>query len=273
MATINSLEKELMWFATTAPGLEPVLKSELKKNGIEGVLKMGGIEFTAKMERGLWLCRHLRCASRLWLRLSKGHCHKVSHIGDLIRKAELSNLLRATTPIHIQVSVSKSRLHRRDIVAQKAKRVCKGELKGEDNSLAEQTLLLRITDDFAVLSLDVGGRLLHKRGWRIAQGKASLRETWAANLLEMAGWESDEPILDPFCGSGTIPIEAARMAKGISPHVDLKFAHLDWKIGKQSPQQEPFIDQDASISGFDHHGPSLAKAYENAQKANVDVHF
>ncbi len=70
--------------------------------------------------------------------------------------------------------------------------------------------------------------LLHKRGYRQAVAKAPLRETLAAALLMASGWDLASPLLDPFCGSGTIPIEAAMMALGIPPGINRRFAFMDW---------------------------------------------
>ena len=269
----QNLQKPSSWFATTATGLEPVLKSELLTHGINGVITKGGVEFIAHLGIGLNICHRLRSPSRIWLRLAKGPCMRVGQIGDIIRSANLKRLLKPQTPLTIKISSKSSRLHRRDIVLQKATRVCKGELQGENPEFRHQFLHLRILDDEGELSIDVAGRLLHKRGWREQQGKASLRENWAANLLLMAGWSPEEPLLDPFCGSGTIPIEAGRMALGLSPHTDLDFAYLDWKVGPNHIASSPAHPWKSSIWGCDKHAPSLAKAQHNATMASVPITF
>jgi len=78
------------------------------------------------------------------------------------------------------------------------------------------------------ISLDSSGALLHKRGYRLATAKAPLRETLAAGILMASGWDLHSPLIDPFCGSGTIPIEAALMAGKIAPGIKRRFAFMDW---------------------------------------------
>lgn len=97
-----------------------------------------------------------------------------------------------------------------------------------EGSPTAQLLVIRLVQDKVIVSADSSGVLLHKRGYRQAVGKAPLRETLAAAMLMASGWDCQSPLMDPFCGSGTIPIEAALMAQNIPPGIQRKFAFMDW---------------------------------------------
>jgi putative N6-adenine-specific DNA methylase len=98
----------------------------------------------------------------------------------------------------------------------------------EKSDQPSQRIIVRLADDKCTVSVDSSGALLHKRGYRQAVAKAPLRETLAAALLMASGWDKVSPLLDPFCGSGTIPIEAALMALGVPPGIHRRFAFMDW---------------------------------------------
>jgi len=85
-----------------------------------------------------------------------------------------------------------------------------------------------LLNDECIISIDTSGELLHRRGYRLATAKAPLRENLAAAIILDSGWEMDKPLLDPFCGSGTIPIEAAMLAMGIPPGHKRQFAFMRW---------------------------------------------
>jgi putative N6-adenine-specific DNA methylase len=103
----------------------------------------------------------------------------------------------------------------------------------EGESDPPQLIVVRLLHDHCTISVDSSGVLLHRRGYRLATAKAPLRETLAAGILLASGWDSPAgevppPLLDPFCGSGTIPIEAALLAHGIPPGRSRRFAFMDW---------------------------------------------
>ena len=91
-----------------------------------------------------------------------------------------------------------------------------------------QLIFVRLLHDKCTISIDSSGDLLHRRGYRLATAKAPLRETLAAGMILASGWDRVSPLLDPFCGSGTIAIEAALMAHQIPPGLKRHFAFMDW---------------------------------------------
>src|SRR5690606_34405265 len=91
------------------------------------------------------------------------------------------------------------------------------EVDGEAEGENEQLFVVRFLYDRCVISADSSGALLHRRVYRQAVAKAPLRETMAAAMLLGSGWKGDEPLIDPLCGSGTLPIEAALISRRIAP--------------------------------------------------------
>ena len=104
--------------------------------------------------------------------------------------------------------------------------------KGADDDAAPdddaQLFVVRLLHDRCTVSADTSGALLHRRGWRQATAKAPMRETLAAALLAASGWDGSGPLVDPLCGSGTIVIEGALMARGIAPGAKRRFAVERW---------------------------------------------
>ena len=138
--------------------------------------------------------------------------------------------------------------------------------------------------DVFYVTLDTTGDSLHKRGYRPAAGKAPLSETLAASLIGLTPWKGERILLDPFCGSGTIPIEAAMMAANIAPGVNRHFTaeawtnlieRSLWKEIRDEARSYENTDIDTDIQGFDIDPDVLDIARENAKRAGVDklIHF
>jgi putative N6-adenine-specific DNA methylase len=142
---------------------------------------------------------------------------------------------------------------------------------------------VRVVDDRCLISLDTSGALLHFRGYRQATAKAPLRETLAAAMILSAGWTPDRSLLDPFCGSGTIPIEAALIARRIAPGRQRKFAFMEWQKFDRV-EWDALLDQanstlidhaPASIQGSDRDAGAIEASRANAERAGVlnDIEF
>lgn len=141
-----------------------------------------------------------------------------------------------------------------------------------------------IFKDEVMVTLDTSGDSLHKRGYRLATGKAPLTETLAAALLMLTPWKKDRILVDPFCGSGTFPIEAAMMAANIAPGMNREFTAMKWTnfIPEQlwteafeEAQELVNTDIATDIQGYDIDGEILKAARENAKRAGVAqlIHF
>lgn len=143
---------------------------------------------------------------------------------------------------------------------------------------AKYTVEVSLLKDMATLTIDTSGEGLHKRGYRDRAGDAPIKETLAAAMILLSYWNKDRVLLDPFCGSGTIPIEAAMIGRNIAPGLDRKFASEEWdrieKVHWSKARQEAFqaIDNDSQlhILGCDIDRRSILRARDNAANLGLD---
>jgi putative N6-adenine-specific DNA methylase len=147
----------------------------------------------------------------------------------------------------------------------------------EDGDPDVQLVLVRIVHDRCTISVDSSGALLHQRGWRKASGKAPLRETLAAALVLASGWDGSTPLADPFCGAGTIAIEAATLSRRLAPGRGRRFACLEWpgfdaalsaRVQKDAAAGE-LERAPGSICGADRDAGAIDAARANADAAGV----
>ena len=141
-----------------------------------------------------------------------------------------------------------------------------------------------LNKDEVMVTLDTSGESLHKRGYRLATSKAPITETLAASLIMLTPWHKDRILVDPFCGSGTFPIEAAMMAANIAPGMNREFTAEQWTnfIPRQlwydaveEAQDMVNLDVEVDIQGYDIDPEVVKAARENAKRAGVDklIHF
>ena len=148
---------------------------------------------------------------------------------------------------------------------------------------AKFTIEIGMLKDIATLTMDTSGEGLHKRGYRDRAGVAPIKETLAAAMILLSFWNKDRPLFDPFCGSGTIPIEAAMIGKNMAPGLDRKFASEQWPRVKKEywtkARQDAFkaIDNDVvlNIMGCDVDKRSILRARDNAANIGLedDIEF
>ena len=266
------------WFAVVPPGLEPIVARELSWLGFPGEVVTGGVNLEAPLQEGALLSAAVRTPSRMLLRVAEGNARTLRDLARLVERVDWSPFLRDRAPITVSASCSRSKLIRRDIVANKVKTTLHTTLRKQVSPhrgrppRIEQRLLVRIDNDHVTFSLDAGGELLHRRGWRTSAVKAPLRENFAAALLVAAGWDGEEALLDPFCGSGTLPIEAALLAAERVPWTHRSFAFEEWPVmSGQRPARTRGVPVSVPIVGSDHNERSIAASTDNARRAKVDV--
>ena len=198
---------------------------------------------------------------------------RLSELRIALDSLELRKYWPAGTSIELSVSTRRSRLSRGDIINDKARRILKAILEtdaGQSDAICR--INIRVSENKLWISAPLHSALLHRRGWRQESVRTPLRENWAAALLTVAGWEPNEPLVDPFCGSGTILIEAGRKAAGLPAHVEEPFVWSPWS-GNDHPSFQSSIQQRGAIFGSDKHEPSVRKAHLNAINAQAEVHL
>ena len=262
------------WFAVATPGLEPVVHRELVTLGVAGVVSTGGVSFEATLEQGASLTGVVRTPSRVLLRIVQGRARSLHQLASLIRSVDWAELVTPGSQIDVAVTARRSRLSRREAIGKKVVHAINDVIRSGPRHLPKlaQRVVVRIEEDFAIVSLDAGGELLHRRGWRQRGGAAPLRENLAASMLVAAGWTGQQALLDPFCGSGTIPIEAAQLACGLHPTHCRGFAWQAWPaLSKHRPQKFRRTKTGVVIVVSDKEASTLTIATDNARIAEVDV--
>jgi putative N6-adenine-specific DNA methylase len=272
-------------FAVCAPGLEKVLATELAALGARARRVAGGAEIEGDLRDVERLNLWLRTASRVVVRLGQV---KATNFAELVRKARalpFETVARRQQPLALRVTCRKSRLYHSGAVAQRLREAVEDRLgrpvpladDDEEGAEPAQILLARFDHDVCTVSADSSGALLHRRGYRLEQAQAPLRETLAAAILLAAGYTGAEPLLDPLCGSGTIPIEAALLARRRAPGLARTFAFQRWpghdpKLFEELRAQAREIElprAPAPIAASDADAQAVAAARENAQRAGV----
>lgn len=292
-------------FATTAPGLESITLGEIKRLGLKGKAEVGGVSYRGDQETifatNLWL----RTASRVLVRLAQFHASTFHELERRANRVPWAEFVPVNGTVRVRVTCRKSQLYHSDAVAERIlgaiARVAPGTVQVESESSAAddadqeletandartpaQLFVVRIVDDQCEISADTSGELLHRRGYRQEIGKAPLRETLAAAILLASGWRPSESLMDPLCGSGTIPIEAALLARGMAPGLTRRFAFMEWQMFEKE-RWEKVLGQarDAAvtnrvaleISGADRDKGAIEAATRNAKRAGVadDIRF
>jgi putative N6-adenine-specific DNA methylase len=209
-------------FAACLPGLEPLLTAELTAMGATPETTAGGASFSGDLSMLFTACRRLGTASHVVVRAAGFACRA---LGELERKAAFlpwPSLLRPDVPVRVRAVCKRSRIWHSGAAEERienaiAKALGKRPPFAAPDVLDTAQVAVRIIDDHVAISLDATTTPLHRRGWRLASAKAPLREDLAHALLLASGWRPGTALLDPFCGAGTIAIEAACLANGLAP--------------------------------------------------------
>lgn len=253
-------------------------------------IQEGGISFSGSVAQLYNANLSLRVASRVIVRIAKFHADSFHELERRAKKIPWNEYLASNTSVRFRVTCRKSRLYHSDAVAQRFLDAINARVGGvssekaddeePDDARPSQLFIVRITHDNCVVSIDSSGALLHRRGYRLASGKAPLRETLAAAMVLASGWDPARPLIDPMCGSGTIPIEAALIARRIPPGLNREFAFQAWPNYEESTwswisAKEPFTGAIGAILASDRDDGVVKSALENSQRARTqnDIHF
>lgn len=211
--------------ATCIPGTEEVLCDELRELGLASVrLNRGGIPFRGPWRDGWRACLQSRIAQRILVLLRRFPAPDEAALYAGARDTDWSRLLSPRTTLAVSAVCRGSALQNANFAALKVKDAICDRLRDEtgvrpaiSRDDPDVRVQLYLANDKAALYADLSGESLHRRGYRLEAGEAPLRETLAAALLRLSGWDRATPLLDPMCGSGTIAIEAAQWAANMAP--------------------------------------------------------
>jgi 23S rRNA G2445 N2-methylase RlmL len=212
-------------FATCAPGVEPALHAELAALHFARVERqVGGVYFEGD-ELDVWRANLLlRTAIRVLRRVARFSARSEDELYAGAREVAWERFVRPDGTLAVTAHSSDSELFHTGFLAQLAKdavvdrfRDATGMRPSVDKDDPDLGIRVQLVKDRCTLLVDTSGPSLHKRGWRRYQGRAPLAETFAAALPMLSGWDRRAPLVDPFCGSGTILVEAALYAAGRAP--------------------------------------------------------
>ena len=264
-------------FAITPPGVEPLTALELAGLGIppQGT-EPGGVAFSATTRQLYAANLSLRTAGRIVVRLAEFPARAFYELERKAGRVPWDRVLAPGAAVRFRVSSRKSRLYHLDGIAERL-RVAAGAPPDREPDDDAQLFLVRVLRDVVTISADSSGALLHRRGYRLATGKAPLRETLAAAMLLGAGDREDLAFADPFCGSGTLPIEAALLRRRIAPGMHRSFGFErwpgfdaeTWRMLREEARLQVLPRAGVPIIGSDRDAGAIAAAEANAERAGV----
>lgn len=221
--------------ATTAFGLEKVAQRELEHLGYkESYTENGKITFAADLEAiprtNLWL----RSADRIFLKLGSFPAGTFDDLYEGVKSLPWQLFLDKKARFPVEARIFQSTLSSEPAVQRMVKKAIADHMaKAYGNPWSPETganypVEIHLHKDVATLAIDTSGQALHKRGYRTESAIAPLKETLAAALVLLSWWRPNRPLIDPFCGSGTIPIEAAMIAANQAPGLQRSFVSESW---------------------------------------------
>ena len=247
--------------AKTFMGLEDVLAEELTQLGANNIVKgRRMVAFTGDKEMLYRANFHLRTAIRILKPIAHFHARSADDVYEGVRAIDWSQLIARGKTIAVDSVVYSEEFRNSRFVTYKVKdaivdqlRECTGERPNISVSNPDLRLNIHIAEDRATLSLDSSGESLHRRGYRQESVEAPLNEVLAAAIVLMTGWRGESDFIDPMCGSGTLPIEAALIARNIAPGVFRKeYAFEKWADFDRDLFDAIYND-DSAERPFDHH--------------------
>lgn len=276
---------KLELIATATFGLEAVVKREIQDLGYK-IIKSEDAKITymgderAIVKSNLWL----RSADRVLLKMGEFKALEFEELFQQTKAIPWEELIPIDGKFTVNCTSVKSKLHsvpscqsivKKAIVERMKEYYC---IDRFEETGAEYTVKVTLLKDNVTLTVDTSGAGLHKRGYRVCDVQAPIKETLAAAMVQLSFWKEGRILMDPCCGSGTIPIEAAMIGRNIAPGLNRKFASEDWEMipremwkeERKSAFEAVNYDADLRIFAFDVDGRAIEAATENAIEAGVD---
>ena len=276
----------MIFIASATMGLESVVKEECLALGFKNIKVFDGrVEFEGDFKDLVKANIYLRCSDRVFIKMAEFKALSYEELFQNVKAIEWQDFIDENGEFPISwVSSVKSKLYSKsDIqriskkaIVEKLKEKYKREIFLENGAL--YSIKIQCHKDIFIVMLDSSGEALTKRGYRAVKRLAPIKETLAAALVYLSKWKSDEVLLDAMCGTGTIAIEAAMIARNIAPGANRNFAAEKWSVIDEKLwtdiRDEAFSSEDLSkelkIYASDIDEKSIEVAKENAEKAGVE---
>ena len=284
--------EKMEWIAPCHFGLESILKREIQALGYEIVqVEDGRVTFCGGIDAVSRANIFLRTAERILLKVGSFEAYSFDELFEKTKALQWEDYIPGNGRFWVtKASSVKSRLFSPSDIQSIMKKAMVERLKScyhiqwfkEDG--ASYPIRVFLMKDVVTIGIDTSGMSLHKRGYRPAAGKAPIAENLAAALIMLTPWKKDRILVDPFCGSGTFPIEAAMMAANIAPGMNRSFTAEEWgnlidrkywyeAVDEANDLVDDRIETD--IQGYDIDPDVLRTARKNAENAGVShlIHF
>lgn len=275
------------FFAICPRGLEAALAGELAALGAASLrAEAGGVAFAGELRTAYAVNLHSRIASRVLWRIAQADYSDTKHLYAVAADVPWERHFSPRQTLRVDLNASRSPLASlafatltvKDAIVDRM-RAKAGARPSIDRTRPDVRVFVYLDAATATLYLDLSGEPLFKRGWRRDKGEAPLKENLAAGLLAAAGWAPDRPLLDPFCGSGTIVIEAASIAARRAPGLLRRFAFEQlqsfdgaaWRALREQAHEAVDDRAAALIAGSDISTRVIETARRNAQLAGLDA--
>ena len=284
--------EKMEWIAPCHFGLESVLKREIQDLGYEIIqVEDGRVTFRGGIDAACRANIFLRTAERILLKAGSFKACTFDELFEKTKAVPWENYIPEDGKFWVtKASSVKSKLFSPSDIQSIMKKAMVERLKScyhiqwfkEDG--ASYPIRVFLMKDVVTIGIDTSGMSLHKRGYRPAAGKAPIAENLAAALIMLTPWRKDRILVDPFCGSGTFPIEAAMMAANIAPGMNRSFTADNWTNLIDRKYWYEAVDEandlvddqvETDIQGYDIDPDVLRTARQNAENAGVShmIHF
>ncbi len=278
------------YFATVARGLEAIAAAELIELGAAQVKEaFCGVEFAGDLNLLYRVNLWARLPFRILVKLYEFPCSNAQELYHGIKSIDWGAYLDPSLTVAVNATGKSEALNHTHFTALQVKNAIVdqqlamfGERSNVDPKDADLQIGVHIADAVCTVSLDSSGNSLHRRGYRAAMGDAPLKESLAAALIRLSGWEPEQVFYDPLCGSGTLPLEASLKALNIAPGLfrerfgfeswlDFDQVLLDRLMAEAEGSQKKHLP--AAIWGSDQNDAVIAQATANARKCGVANHI
>jgi len=280
----------MKFFATAAKGTERALADELAELSMERLrVQPGGVSFSGRWEAAWRACLHSRIAVRILHPVADTRCRGERDLYDAVRDVEWEEHVSAHTTLAVSAVGTAPGLDNTMFVAQRTKDAIVDRLRdlsGQRPSVSREdpdvAIFVRLARGRVSISLDLAGHALHRRGYREPGSLATLKESLAAALVRMSGWDRRRPLLDPMCGSATLAIEGELWARGVAPGLSRdRFGFERWASFDDSRRRRMARLRDDARSREQAEGPrvlasdvdsaAVELARRNVQRAGAHV--
>ena len=276
-------------FATAAAGTEGVLRDELRAHRFRAVkADRGGVHFEGDLLEGARACLWSRVAMRVQAELGSFDAQGERGLYEGVRSLDWSPWVSPRHTLAVSATCKNSALTHSQYIALKTKDAIVDQVRDRtgarpdvDTQRPDVGVIVRLVNDKATVYLDLAGEPLHRRGYRAASREAVMKESLAAAVILLGGWSPEHPFVDPMCGAGTLPIEAALMARRIPPGAKRSFGverspawgeaeRQTWRQIRGDALAQVLPTAPAPIIARDGVAAAVAAATENVRAAGVE---